>query len=72
MAVTKALSLQDIRANVDRFVAEWKDETAEQAESQSFWNDFLGCFGIERRRVATFERRATRASTANPGRIDVF
>lgn len=72
MAVSKALSLQDIRTNVDRFVAEWKDETAEQAESQSFWNDFLSCFGIERRRVATFERRAKRASTANTGRIDVF
>lgn len=37
-----------------------------------FWNDFLGCFGIERRGVATFERRATRASTANTGRIDAF
>ena len=43
-----------------------------RTEAQSFWNDFLGCFGIERRGVATFERRATRASTANTGRIDAF
>lgn len=70
--MSKALSLQDIRTNVDRFVAEWKDETSERAESQSFWNDFLACFGIARRRVATFERRAKRSSTANTGRIDVF
>lgn len=72
MAVSKALSLQDIRANVDRFVAEWKDETAERAESQTFWNEFLACFGVSRRRVATFEKAATRASTANTGHIDVF
>lgn len=72
MAVSKVLSLQDIRANVDRFVAEWKDETAERAESQTFWNEFLACFGVSRRRVATFEKAATRASTANTGHIDVF
>lgn len=64
--------MADIRANVDRFVMEWKDETAERAEAQTFWNEFLGCFGIKRRRVASFEKKATRASTANVGRIDVF
>ena len=62
MAVSKALSLQDIRTNVDRFVAEWKDETAERAESQTFWNEFLACFGVSRRRVATFEKGASEFS----------
>lgn len=69
---SKPLSLNEIRARIDQFVAEWKDETSERAEAQTFWNELLACFGISRRRVAVFERRATRASTGNAGRIDVF
>lgn len=53
-------------------MAEWRDETSENSESQSFWNDFFNCFGINRRRVASYEKWATRASTGNRGRIDVF
>jgi hypothetical protein len=69
---TKALSLAEIRTRIDAFVTEWADETSENAESQTFWNEFLNCFGISRRRVASFEKWATRASTSNKGRIDVF
>ena len=69
---TKPLSLTEIRARVDKFVLDWKDETSERAEAQTFWNEFLACFGIARRRVATFEQQATRATTGNRGRIDVF
>ncbi|WP_032366085.1 DNA methyltransferase [Rhodococcoides fascians] len=69
---TKALSLAEIRTRIDAFVSEWADETSENAESQTFWNEFLNCFGISRRRVASFEKWATRASTSNKGRIDVF
>ena len=72
MPAGKALSLNEIRSRVDAFVAEWRDETSENSESQSFWNDFFNCFGISRRRVATFERWATRATTGAKGRIDVF
>lgn len=64
--------MAEIRSRIDAFVAEWRDEGNEQAESQTFWNEFLACFGISRRRVATFEHRATRASTNGRGRIDVF
>lgn len=69
---SKALSLNEIRARIDVFVTEWRFETSENAESQSFWNDFFNCFGINRRRVATYEKWATRASTGGRGRIDVF
>lgn len=63
---------EQIRNNAAEFVAEWKDEKNEQPESQTFWNDFLKIFGVNRRRVAVFEKRAIRASTGNAGRIDVF
>ena len=68
----KALSLTEIRSRIDEFVLEWRDETSENSESQSFWNDFFNCFGINRRRVASYEKWATRASTGGVGRIDVF
>lgn len=70
--MTKPLSWAEIRIEVDRFVHEYKGVTSENGESQSFWNDFLACFGVARRRVASFEKRATRASTNRTGRIDLF
>ena len=50
------LSQADIRNNAIAFVHEWKDETRERAEAQTFWNEFLQIFGIKRRQVAVFER----------------
>jgi hypothetical protein len=69
---TKPLSWAEIRTRVDTFVAEWSKETSEKGEAQSFWTDFLDCFGVSRRRVATFERNARRASTGGGGFIDMF
>ena len=68
----KQLSYNDIRIKLNAFVAEYKDETVEQAESQSFWTDLLECYGVRRRGTVSFERHARRASTGNTGRIDVF
>ena len=69
---TKALSLSEIHVRIDKFVGEWATETSERAEAQSFWNEFLTCFGISRREVASFELAAPRASTGGTGRIDMF
>lgn len=55
-----------------QFVAEWDGETQEQAESQSFWNDWFAVFGIKRRRYVQFEKKAERQSTGGRGRIDAF
>ncbi len=44
-----ALSTDQIRANARKFSLEWKDETRERAESQTFWNEFFAVFGINRR-----------------------
>ena len=70
--VSKPPSLNEIRTRLDAFVHEHANDHQEHAEAQTWWNDLLDCYGIRRARVATFERRATRASTGGRGRIDVF
>ncbi|KEZ47745.1 class I SAM-dependent DNA methyltransferase [Metabacillus indicus] len=51
------LSWNEIRDRAIRFSIEWKDETSENAEAKTFWNEFFNVFGISRRRVATFEEK---------------
>jgi type I restriction-modification system DNA methylase subunit len=70
--VAKPPSWNEIRTSAAAFAARWADETNEKAEAQTFWNEFLGIFGIDRRRVAVFEKHAQRTSTAGGGFIDIF
>ena len=49
------LSWNEIRQRAIAFSREWADETREQAEAQSFWNEFFDVFGVRRRAVAVFE-----------------
>ncbi len=53
------------------FSKEWEDEISERAESQTFWNEFFNIFGVNRRRVATFEKKVTTNIRKN-GRIDLL
>ena len=69
------LSWNEIKSRALAFSRKWEGETSERAEAQSFWNDFFGVFGIERRRVAIFEKqvRLVRAGEhLKRGRIDAF
>jgi len=69
----KVPSWNDIRRASHNFVIDYANATDENAEAQSFMTDFLGLFGISRRRVnAVFEDRSTRSSTGGLGRIDMF
>lgn len=61
-----------IRRRVDAFVANFRDATSEASESQTFWNEFFSIFGVSRRRVASFESIAKRASTGGLGFIDLL
>lgn len=55
------------------FAAKWSGVVKEKAESQSFWNELLAVFGIDRLHAGVeFERRTTRTDTGGPGHIDVF
>ncbi|MFN8343443.1 MAG: DNA methyltransferase [Spirosomataceae bacterium] len=49
------LSWNEIKTRAVAFSKEWENESSEDAEAKSFWNDFFNVFGISRRRVATFE-----------------
>ena len=41
-----ALSWNEIRSRAITFTKEWENESRENAESQSFWNDFFDVFGM--------------------------
>lgn len=69
----KALSRNEVRRRAQKFATRWKGTTYEKGESQSFWNDFLTVFGIDRKRVnASFEHAVTKSSTNKIGFIDLF
>ena len=65
------LTQAEIRQNAVAFVHEWKDESREHAESQTFWNHFFEIFGFSRRRIASFEE-GVKLLGKKRGRIDVF
>lgn len=65
------LSLNEIRARAQGFVHDYRGATSEQADSQSFWKDFFQVFGIQARRVGSFERPVQNLLTVGGrGRID--
>ena len=69
------LSWNEIKSRAIAFSKDWSFETSERAESQSFWNAFFHVFGIERRRVASFEQQVAIARAGHKlkqGRIDGF
>ncbi|MEM7402394.1 MAG: DNA methyltransferase, partial [Myxococcota bacterium] len=65
------ISWNEIRKRAIEFSQEWHDATRENAEAQSFYNDFFNVFGISRRRVATFEEPVKKLGDKR-GRIDLF
>lgn len=66
-------SRNDIRESAEQFVHEWREETYERGEAQTFWTEFLLVFGVQRRRVnAAFERHTHRTSTGGHGFIDLL
>ncbi|MDP8201762.1 MAG: hypothetical protein P9M11_06425 [Candidatus Tenebribacter burtonii] len=66
-----ALSWNEIKDRALKFTNEWKDETRERAEKDTFWNDFFNVFGITRRRLATFEEPVKKLNNKQ-GFIDLF
>jgi hypothetical protein len=69
---TVDLSKAAIRERAVQFAKRWEGTKSEAAEKQTFWNELLGVFGIDRRQVAAFEELAKRASTGNIGWIDLL
>ncbi len=64
---------QEVLTRARTFVRKYDDITVERAEAQSFWNDLLAVFGIDRRAAGVeFEWPARRIDTGGMGRIDVY
>jgi hypothetical protein len=71
-AVPVRLNRFEIMQRAIRFAADWRGETRERAESQTFWNEFFPVFGVGRREFTNFEFEARRQSTGNRGWVDVL
>ena len=68
------LSWTEIRDRATAFQKRWKDDTSEQAESQTFWTEFLNIYGVDRKKVGIYEKQVhlKRAKSVKNGRIDLF
>ncbi|WP_421133285.1 DNA methyltransferase [Alteromonas sp. A079] len=49
------LTWNEIKSRALSFSIEWIDEVSEQSEAKTFWDEFFHIFGIDRKRVASFE-----------------
>lgn len=65
------LSWNEIKSRALAFSREWADESSEDAEAKAFWHDFFHVFGINRRRVASFEERVKKID-GRDGYIDLL
>ena len=65
------LSWNEIRTRAAQFAHEWKDAAYEKGETQSFYNDFFGIFGVRRRSVARYEEHVRKLDNRS-GFIDLF
>jgi len=66
-----ALSWNEIRNRAHEFSKRWEHETSEDAEAKPFWVEFLNVFGIDRKRVASFEEPVKKLGDKQ-GYIDLF
>tara|TARA_R110001592_G_scaffold65793_2_gene202124 strand:+ start:13234 stop:15978 length:2745 start_codon:yes stop_codon:yes gene_type:complete len=65
------LSWNEIRARAATFAKDWASASYEKGETQSFYNDFFEVFGLQRRRVAIYERQVKKLNNKQ-GFIDLF
>ena len=65
------LSWNQIRKNAVSYSKKWENEKRERAEKDSFWNDFFSVFGMDRKRVASFEEPVKKLG-GSQGFIDLF
>ncbi|GAB1233612.1 class I SAM-dependent DNA methyltransferase [Ferrigenium sp. UT5] len=66
-----ALSWNEIRNRAIEFSKRWENETSEDAEAKPFWTEFFNVFGIDRKRVASFEEPVKKLGDRQ-GYIDLF
>ena len=65
------LSWNEIRDRATAFSHDWKHTESEDADAKSFLDDFFNVFGVQRRKVASFERRVKKLD-GRDGYIDLL
>ncbi len=65
------MSRHEISERAIAFAKRFEGETSERGEAQTFWNEFLGVFGVDRKRVARFELNKQRLGKKH-GFVDMF
>jgi type II restriction/modification system DNA methylase subunit YeeA len=58
--------------NAEAFIIKWKGTTSERGEAQSFTNDFFKIFGLDRHRLANFEKTIQKKNESGLGFADLF
>ncbi|WP_394998860.1 DNA methyltransferase [Sphingomonas sp.] len=66
------LGWQEIRRRAKAFSVDWKTAHYEKGETQTFYNEFFQIFGIDRKRVAIFEKKIDLIDANKRGFIDLF
>lgn len=66
------LGWQEIRQRAREFSEEWKAARYEKGETQTFYNEFFRIFGLDRKKVAIFERKVEMIDANRRGYIDLF
>lgn len=65
------LSWNEIKDRALTFSREWADAESEDADAKSFWDGFFNVYGVDRRRVASFERQVKKLD-GKDGYIDLL
>jgi len=64
--------MSEIRAKAAAFSENFKDAARERGETQTFYNAFFECFGVNLRQVATYEARVRNLPKDKQGFIDLL
>lgn len=65
------LSWNEIRARAAAFAREWTGKGYEKGDTQTFYNEFFGVFGVRRQSVARYEQHVQKLDNS-AGFIDLF
>ena len=67
-----AINWNEVRAKAALFSERHKSAHYEKGETQTFYNEFFACFGIDRKQVAVYEQRVRNLPGDRQGFIDLF
>jgi hypothetical protein len=62
----------EMRVNAGAFIIRWRGITTERAEAQTFTNEFFQIFGLDRKKLAQFEKPIQKKDELGKGFADLF